>query len=332
MIKAVLYTDGGSRGNPGLAGLGFELAAEDGTPIAQGGWCLAHATNNIAEYSALIWGLLNARAAEVTHLTVRADSELMVKQINGAYRVRSEELKPLYLQAKSLLAGFSAYKAEHVRREENKAADSLVNAAMDKRAATGAYLVPWEEFPQSLFDKDGQSGNDGRGEGSDNGMGGQKGSPGDDESLERVDAMERNKAYTGPGKLSGSDFEEMGGTYGLTVRDHFDAAHTLPGYDGPCRFLHGHTWDVEASITGQELDPVGMIYDFKDLKNSLHAVLDNFDHRYINDVPPFDEINPTAENLARVVYYELEKTLPKGILLHDITVWESPQAKIVYRP
>lgn len=142
----------------------------------------------------------------------------------------------------------------------------------------------------------------------------------------------KNKPYEGPLKISGSSYSHSGGHYELTVKDHFDAAHALPGYDGPCQYLHGHTWDVEVTLAGQHLDEVGMLYDFKDIKRDLHALLENFDHRCINDVPPFDCINPTAEHLSRVLFYELEKTLPAYISLKEVAIWESPIAKVAYRP
>lgn len=155
----------------------------------------------------------------------------------------------------------------------------------------------------------------------------------DRDTAQETCAVQRNAPYDGPGKLSGSMHLHVGGGhYELTVKDHFDAAHALPGYDGPCQYLHGHTWEVEATIAGQHLDEVGMLYDFKDVKRDLHGVLENFDHRCLNDVPPFDEINPTAEHLARVVFYELEKTFPAHISLVEVAVWESPAAKVVYRP
>lgn len=143
--------------------------------------------------------------------------------------------------------------------------------------------------------------------------------------------IERNAPYEGPGKLSGSAFAEERGVYELTVRDHFDAAHALIGYDGPCRFLHGHTWDVEVTIEGERLDDVGMLCDFKDVKGAIHAILDNFDHHCVNDVPPFDQVNPTAEHLARVVFCELEPRLPEGVALKEVAVWESPAARVAFR-
>ncbi|MCL1879890.1 MAG: 6-carboxytetrahydropterin synthase QueD [Actinomycetia bacterium] len=119
--------------------------------------------------------------------------------------------------------------------------------------------------------------------------------------------------------------------YTLTVKEHFDAAHALIGYPGECRNLHGHTWDVEASVQGTVLDEVGIVYDFKDLKRNLLAILDQFDHKYLNEVPPFDKMNSTAENLARVVYEQLGERLPEGIELVEVAVWESPIARLIYR-
>ncbi len=119
--------------------------------------------------------------------------------------------------------------------------------------------------------------------------------------------------------------------YALTVRCHFDAAHALHGYQGECRELHGHTWDVEVTVEGAELDDVGIVYDFKRLKEDLRAVLDRFDHGYLNEIQPFDEVNPTAEHLARVVFGELEGVVGAGVRVVEVAVWESPIAKIVYR-
>ncbi len=137
-----------------------------------------------------------------------------------------------------------------------------------------------------------------------------------------------NGPYEGPGKLSGNAFEDAKGCYELAVRDHFDAAHALPGYDGPCQYLHGHTWDVEVVVAGGVLDEVGMLYDFKDVKRDLHAVLDNFDHRCVNEVPPFDRLNPTAEHLARVVFHELAATLPAHLALKEVSIWESREGDV----
>ncbi len=119
--------------------------------------------------------------------------------------------------------------------------------------------------------------------------------------------------------------------YELTVKGHFDAAHALHGYPGECRELHGHTWDVEVTVAGEELDEVGIVYDFKQLKADLATVLDRYDHAYLNDVPPFDALNPTAEHLARVIFEALEDTVGHEVRVREVAVWESPIARIVYR-
>lgn len=120
--------------------------------------------------------------------------------------------------------------------------------------------------------------------------------------------------------------------YDLMIRGHFDAAHALIGYPGECCNLHGHTWDVEVVVRGSELDSVGIVYDFKTLKADLAAVLDPLDHAYLNDVPPFDSLNPTAENLSRHIYDRLQETVGGAVHVVEVAVWESPVAKITYRP
>jgi 6-pyruvoyltetrahydropterin/6-carboxytetrahydropterin synthase len=121
--------------------------------------------------------------------------------------------------------------------------------------------------------------------------------------------------------------------YELAVRGHFDAAHALEGYPGQCRALHGHTWDVEVVVAGETLDGVGIVYDFVALKEDLAAVLDPLDHAYLNEVPPFDTVNPTAENLARYVFERLAERLEgAGVRVAEVSVWESPVAKLTYRP
>ncbi|MDF1541751.1 MAG: 6-carboxytetrahydropterin synthase QueD [Anaerosomatales bacterium] len=119
--------------------------------------------------------------------------------------------------------------------------------------------------------------------------------------------------------------------YELTVKGHFDAAHALHGYPGECRELHGHTWDVEVTVCGDHLDDVGIVYDFKRLKEDLGVVLGRYDHAYLNEVPPFDTLNPTAENLARIVFEELDGVVGDEVTVAEVAVWESPIARIVYR-
>jgi 6-pyruvoyltetrahydropterin/6-carboxytetrahydropterin synthase len=120
--------------------------------------------------------------------------------------------------------------------------------------------------------------------------------------------------------------------YELSITGHFDAAHALDGYPGECRKLHGHTWDVEVAVAGSILDDVGIVYDFKRLKEDLSAVLEPFDHSYLNEVEPFDVLNPTAENLSRVLCDALQERVGSQVRVDEVAVWESPIARIVYRP
>ena len=120
--------------------------------------------------------------------------------------------------------------------------------------------------------------------------------------------------------------------YALTVRDHFDAAHSLRGYPGECHRLHGHTWDVEVTVEGDTLDGIGIVYDFKRLKDDLHSVLEDYDHAFLDEVAPFDALNPTAENLARVIYERLADSVDPAVAVTEVAVWESPIARRVYRP
>jgi 6-pyruvoyltetrahydropterin/6-carboxytetrahydropterin synthase len=120
--------------------------------------------------------------------------------------------------------------------------------------------------------------------------------------------------------------------YELTVKSHFDAAHSLYGYPGECRNLHGHTWDIEVTVAATELDEIGIVYDFKLLKDDLSAVLSAYDHAHINEIAPFDKISPTAENLARVIYERLAETVDERVRVVEVVVWESPIAKLAYRP
>lgn len=120
--------------------------------------------------------------------------------------------------------------------------------------------------------------------------------------------------------------------YELTIKSHFDAAHALRGYPGECRMLHGHTWDVEVTVAATEVDEIGIVYDFKLLKDDLNAVLGAYDHAYVNEIEPFTEISPTAENLARVIYERLVETVDAKVRVVEVAVWESPIAKLAYRP
>ncbi len=128
-----LFCDGGARGNPGPAGAGAVLLDPAGGQAAALSRYLGVATNNLAEYQGLIMGLEEALAQGARELRVFADSELMVRQLNGQYQVKSPHLKPLHQKARALLARFARVEVGHVRREENSAADRLANQAMDRR-------------------------------------------------------------------------------------------------------------------------------------------------------------------------------------------------------
>ena len=130
-MKAKLFTDGGSRGNPGPAAYGFVLEAEDGTVLDARGEAIGIATNNVAEYSALVAGLERAVEAGVGELEVVSDSELLVKQMRGEYRVKNKALQDLFLDASRVARKIDRVTYTAVRREHNELADSLVNEALD---------------------------------------------------------------------------------------------------------------------------------------------------------------------------------------------------------
>jgi len=130
-VKARLSTDGGARGNPGPAAYGYVLEADDGTVLAAHGEKIGIATNNVAEYSALIAGLEKALELGIDEVEVVSDSELMVKQMTGEYRVKNEALRELSLEAGRLARRIGSVDYTAVRREHNKLADTLVNEALD---------------------------------------------------------------------------------------------------------------------------------------------------------------------------------------------------------
>lgn len=130
--QIVAYVDGGARGNPGPAGYGAYIRDASGVPIAQLSEFLGIKTNNFAEYSALLAALEYAIAHGYRALKVVSDSELMVRQMTGQYRVNSPDLKPLYEKARSLVRKLDKFSIEHVLRAKNKQADQLANEAMDR--------------------------------------------------------------------------------------------------------------------------------------------------------------------------------------------------------
>ncbi len=121
--------------------------------------------------------------------------------------------------------------------------------------------------------------------------------------------------------------------YQISVEQHFDAAHFLRGYQGKCEALHGHRFRVVAKVESSRLDDIGMAYDFTALKRHLGDIISRFDHTCLNEVAPFDEINPSSENIAATVYEELKPKLAGApVSISCIEVWESPQSGVAYSP
>jgi ribonuclease H / adenosylcobalamin/alpha-ribazole phosphatase len=135
-VKATLWTDGGARGNPGPAAYGYVLEADDGHVLAAHGEAIGVATNNVAEYRALIAGLEKALELDVDELEVVSDSELLVKQMTGEYRVKNEALRALWTRAVVLAKQLGKVRYTAVRREHNELADRLVNEALDAAAGS----------------------------------------------------------------------------------------------------------------------------------------------------------------------------------------------------
>ena len=123
--------------------------------------------------------------------------------------------------------------------------------------------------------------------------------------------------------------------YELTVRSDFEAAHQIDGYEGKCQRLHGHNWAVEAIVRGRRLDRLGMLIDFKVLKGALKNVLDEFDHQYLNELGAFETLNPTAENLARLIFERLSASdviKKSAARVAAIKIFETPHSCVIYTP
>lgn len=126
-----MHTDGGARGNPGPAGIGVVISDKSGNIIKEISRKIGKATNNVAEYTALLAGLEEAKKLKVLEIDIYMDSELVVKQLKREYKVRDENLAKLFIKAWNLLCGFKRYSLNHIPREKNKKADKLVNIAID---------------------------------------------------------------------------------------------------------------------------------------------------------------------------------------------------------
>jgi 6-pyruvoyltetrahydropterin/6-carboxytetrahydropterin synthase len=123
----------------------------------------------------------------------------------------------------------------------------------------------------------------------------------------------------------------------VTVDETFAAGHALRGYKGKCENPHGHNYKVRVMLTGKQLDSIGLLYDFKDVKQIIAATVDRLDHQFINDIPPFDAINPSAENLAKYFFDESTRLLAErqpanGVSVRAVTVWETDTTTATYTP
>ncbi|MDH5370372.1 MAG: 6-carboxytetrahydropterin synthase QueD [Gammaproteobacteria bacterium] len=119
--------------------------------------------------------------------------------------------------------------------------------------------------------------------------------------------------------------------YTMKILLDFAAAHLLRDYEGVCNRLHGHNWKVEVQVTATQLDDVGMGMDFKVIKDATRELIGKLDHRNLNDIPPFDKINPTAENISAYLYQELSNELnADGIKVSTVTLWETDRACVTY--
>jgi 6-pyruvoyltetrahydropterin/6-carboxytetrahydropterin synthase len=120
----------------------------------------------------------------------------------------------------------------------------------------------------------------------------------------------------------------------VTIEETFAAGHALRNYRGKCENVHGHNYRCQVTIEGAELDSIGLLVDFVELKKVVHGVLDRMDHQWLNEFPPFDVLNPSAENMARYIYDEVTGGLKtrEGVRVNAVRLWETDTACATYRP
>ncbi len=116
----------------------------------------------------------------------------------------------------------------------------------------------------------------------------------------------------------------------LSVELNISAAHFLRDFEGDCRRIHGHNWKIRVEVKSAAVNDVGMAMDFKDLKEASEKVVMRYDHQNLNEIAPFDSINPTAENMARYLYHEIAQTLPKEVSMSKISIWETEKYRLDY--
>ena len=120
--------------------------------------------------------------------------------------------------------------------------------------------------------------------------------------------------------------------YYVSVESSFDSAHSLRNYGGKCENVHGHRFKVVVRLESSELNETGLAYDFTVLRKQLNEALAKYDHHNLNEVSPFDRINPSSENLARTIFEQILEGFPDNVKLHSVEVWESPESCAVYQP
>jgi len=119
--------------------------------------------------------------------------------------------------------------------------------------------------------------------------------------------------------------------YQITIETHFSSAHRLRDYNGECERLHGHNWKVQISVASDVLSDLGMVMDFKDLKSNVKPLIGKLDHQYLNDIPPFTEINPTTENISKYLFDEFSKLINTDqIKVTKVEIWESTTSSASY--
>lgn len=116
----------------------------------------------------------------------------------------------------------------------------------------------------------------------------------------------------------------------LVIETDFSAAHNLREYEGPCEKLHGHNWKVQVVVKAENLDKLGMVLDFREAKKIIAEIINKFDHNYLNELSDFKILNPTTENLSKILYNELKNALPTGIKVSRVTTWESDRCGATY--
>jgi 6-pyruvoyltetrahydropterin/6-carboxytetrahydropterin synthase len=119
----------------------------------------------------------------------------------------------------------------------------------------------------------------------------------------------------------------------VTIEESFAAGHALRSYRGKCENVHGHNYRCQVTLAGEQLDEIGLLVDFVEIKRVVHEVLDRMDHQWLNDFPPFDKLNPSAENMARYIYDEVSAGLRagNGVRLAEVRLWETDTASATYR-